>query len=114
MASSGANAVTIDQFDAASQDVKNKVVSLTLQDLLGQAARKSGKEAARCMVNAFTVFNASAGETAPHGMNLISAQLKVQRDLKKADTTHVEHVVAAVFDSLLQDRCLKPGTQTGR
>lgn len=112
-ASSNANAVTIDQYDALGQNVKNKVVSMTLQGLLGATAKKSGAST-NCMVQAFTTFNVSAGEKAPHGINLIVAQLKVQRELGKVSQTHVEDVVQTVYEAILQDRCMKPDTQTAQ
>lgn len=111
LASSGANAVTISEFDGANAATKNKVVSLTLQELSEQTAKKSGKDTAICVARAFTTFNASSGETAPVGVNLISAQLKIQRDAGKSNEAHVEDIVAGVFDTILQDRC-SGGRQT--
>lgn len=100
-----ANATSIKIFDAAPLAAKNALVNMNLQTLATATAKQNGANAAKCVIAEFTKFDPSTGAAAPHGLNLLSAQLQLQRQTGKADITQVEDVVLAVFAAILQDVC---------
>lgn len=113
MASSGAQALTINKFDKLESGQQSQIISDTLTQLASNLSTNRKLPPARrevlttCMVSDFTTVPVGSNLSVPPAMTVFALAMAQQREKGVSNSVHVEHVIQVVFSSWLNNKCVK-------